>query len=43
MARERIAQIPLEPDVRNHLRALKGTDTYSQYIDRLIRTGRKDD
>jgi len=43
MARERIAQIPLEPSVRNRIRALKGTDTYSQYLDRLIRTGSKDD
>ena len=43
MAKERSAQIPLESDVRNRLRALKGTDTYSQYLDRLMRSGRKDD
>ena len=43
MAKERSAQIPLEPDVRNRIRALKGTETYSQYLDRLMRTGNKDD
>ena len=43
MARERIAQIPLEPDVRNRIRALKGTATYSQYLDRLMRSGSKND
>ena len=43
MAKVRSAQIPLEPDVRNKIRALKGTSTYSEYIDRLMRSGSKDD
>lgn len=43
MARERPAQIPIEADVRNKLKALKGRDSYSIYIDRLMRAGSKDD
>ena len=43
MAKVRSAQIPLEPDVRNRIRALKGSETYSQYLDRLMRSGSKND
>ena len=41
MARERFAQIPIEEDVRNRIRELKGTSTYSKYLDRLTRSGSK--
>ena len=35
-------QVPIEKPVRDRLKALKGTDTYSQYLDRLMRSGNKE-
>ena len=41
---ERPAYIPIEREIQTKLKALKGSDSYSEYLDRLMRSvSRKDD
>ena len=35
------AYVPIEKQVRDKVRALKGSESYSRYIDRLMRSGNK--
>lgn len=40
---ERPAYIPIERQIQTKLKALKGSDSYSEYLGRLMRSGNKDD
>jgi len=40
---ERDPQIPVKSEIKTKLKALKGTESYSNYLDRLMRSGSKDD
>ena len=37
------AYVPIEKAVRDKVRALKGSESYSTYISRLMRSGSKQD
>jgi len=36
-------QIPVKEEIKTKLKALKGTDSYSEFLDRLMRSGNKQD
>jgi len=40
---ERDPQIPVKSEIKTKLKALKGSDSYSEYLARLMRSGNKDD
>ena len=40
---ERKVEIPISAEIRTKLKALKGSDSYSEYLGRLMRSGNKDD
>ena len=40
---ERLTQITITTEIRTKLKAMNGNDSYSIYIDRLIRSGNKQD
>ena len=37
----RLTQIPISEEVRTKLKAMKGLDSYDNYINRLMRVGNK--
>ena len=39
----RPAYIPISKETRSKLKALKGTDDYDNYLNKLLRTGNKQD
>jgi len=40
---ERKVEIVVDKEIRQKLRALKGQDSYSNYLDKLMRVGSKQD